>query len=505
MRSSVLFSLGAILLALSQAGCQGCRVRPPGDSGADSGDGGAADSAPDSGGDAGSGDAGSGDGGGVDTGDRGVPVALVADGANQRFLWIRLDTADILHTLDIRALFPSYCVEGFDCVAFGSEPLRDAATDEDRALIVASVSTLEGGSTPEIPSFVAAVRLGEGGDTVDWALDSLDFTVNFADRPDICAQTTPCEAPGRPGSPDWRACTFQTTHAAVIAAETPDKVTLWLADTGKPPRALKVSLNPASTCGVVEEVIGPTTSEDWTDESGPNDLDLVEIGGEERVLLDHLNTDVAEIHGRITAWARPVADPPEQVFRYPLDGSTLMGAHNADVARGADGADYLVYAHGNGDGAHADLEAWDGEADHRGTVGIARFVDGEPRYLLDAAGPGEGFGFLRDADMLDDGTFLLTDSGCFNHTFEDCSKEGALRHVAVDFLDAEPTGRSGAFSEDHATQVIAEASLVDDVVPAELTCGFLTPYEADLRWSDELGSFLRARLDDPEGTCLETR
>ena len=430
----------------------------------------------------------------------GAPLALVADGANQRYIWVRLDTQELIHEVGLRDVFPEHCFGDIECVAFGAEPSVDDETGEDLALIIAYVTAV--GEQPELPGLAARLRLGAEGTTVDWQLDQLDWTVNFFDQPDICTQTTPCESPEPIGSDAWQDCTFRNAHAVKIVEETDTQVTMWIADTGQPSRALQVSLDKSSTCGVVTEVHGDTTTETWTDESGPNDLDLVDYEGAEAMLLNHLGTAGNDALGVSTLWTQGESGW-ELVYRHPADGGHIMGGHNSDMFTASDGQLYHVYAHGNGAGANEIIGEWDPELDHRGTVAILRIEDGQPVYLLDATAPDPGFGFLRDADVLPDDSFLVTDSGCMNHAFEDCDRDAALWHVDIGFMGLQGSEQSGAFGATHDQQRFSEATGIDDLWSSRVTCGMLTPYEADLMWESQLGSTLTAALASPVGTCVE--
>ncbi len=199
----------------------------------------------------------------------------------------------------------------------------------------------------------------------------------------------------------------------------------------------------------------------------------------------------------------PVDGDWRMAWKHPIDGSRLQGGHEADLIQGEDGLPYVVYAHGNGAGVSDDIDHWDGEEDHRGTIGVVRLVDGQPEYLLDGVTSDPRFGFLRDADFLDDGSFLVTDSGCMNPYFPGCKREAGLWHVDVDFENAVATGKTGAFSIDHSQQEFVSVSLDDATFPHWTSCGLLTPYEADFRWDDQLGSFLRSQVDNPVGSCEE--
>ncbi len=446
---------------------------------------------------------------GIETGDSDPPVedarvALVADGGNERYVYIRLDTSELIYEIDLREEFPTLCADPWECVAFGAEPLVDSETGEDLAIIIAYVTSQ--GDSPADPGLAAQLRLSESGVQVDWQLYQLDWTTNFAGQTDICKQTTPCEALEPVGGEDWQDCTFRNAHAVEVVEETEDSVTMWIADTGTPPRALKVRLDKSSVCGVVEEVHGAATHDDWGDgagdPSGPNDLDMITWDGREAMLLNHLTTAGSDTLGVATLWVRG-DDEWDLVYQHPVAGGTVMGGHNSDMVTATDGETYHVFAHGNGAGANQIIGQWDPDLDHRGTISMLRIQDGLPVYLMDVTAPEPGFSFLRDADMLEDDSFLVTDSGCMNTSFEGCQRDAALWHVAFDFHEVQGQGLSGAFSEAHEGQNFEVATLVEDRWPGRLTCGLNTPYESDLILAEQLGTVLSAALVDPVSSCAD--
>jgi hypothetical protein len=433
--------------------------------------------------------------------DLGVPVALVSDGEAERYIWLRLDTQELIYEADLRALFPEVCAPPYVCVAFGSEPMVDPETGEDLAVIIAYV-TADRDTAPD-PALAARLRLTPGGTEIDWQMLQLDWLTNFGDRPDICQQQVPCVAPDADvvGNEIWQNCTLRNAHAVQVVEETETLVTMWVADTGQPPRAVKVQLEKGETCGVVQEVLGEITHEDWGSVSGPNDLDAVDYQGSSGLLLNHLSSTASDVMGASTLWVEG-DDGWEKVYQHPSSGYVL-GGHNSDLVTARDGRLYHIYAHGNGAGANQDINRWDPQDDHRGTVGLVRVEDGEAVYLLDAVAPDPGFGFLRDADMLADDSVLVMDSGCMNTLFEGCVRDAAIWHLSLDFAGLEAAGTTGAYTEDHSEQRFVNAEPLDELWPHRVTCGMSTPYEVDLTWESLVGPALRQALSNPISSCEE--
>jgi len=442
----------------------------------------------------------------IDTGpiDEDTPVVVITDGANQRYLYVRMDTGDVILEVDLTEHFPEICRQGFACTAFGAQPMLDEETGTDRLLLIVSVVVDGGGGHPDTGAFVAMMAITEGGVGVEWLLTNLDFSTNYADRPDICSSST-CEPPdpdGEGGVDAWQECTFSHAHVAKIIEEDETSVSLWLADTGQPARALRVTLDKNQQCGVVDEVLGEINNQDWVDPGGPNDLDVVEIDGQQHLLLTHLNSVGTDGEGMVTLW-RDDGEEWTQLWQHPPGSGRLAGAHNTDLFEGSDGQLYGVYAHGNGLGASGDINKYHDKNDHRGSLGIFRVDVGGPEYIMDVAVSDPGFGFLRDADRLSDGSFLVTDSGPINHMFESCDRPPGIWHVAVDVESYGPSGKSGAFASDRSSQEVVSVEPVDQYWSSPLACGLLTPYESDWVAVEDMGPGLRQAFRNPVGNCQD--
>lgn len=123
-------------------------------------------------------------------------------------------------------------------------------------------------------------------------------------------------------------------------------------------------------------------------------------------------------------------------------------------------------------------------------------------YLFDAWAP--GFGFLRDVNLLPDGTFLVADSGCMAPWLE-CKGSPAVWRVAPPDLTTAPvSSRGGTWTAELDDLELVEAlPVVEDHFPSPFDCGFATPYQAELLPAAGLGNGLLARLEAPAGTCPE--
>ncbi len=440
-----------------------------------------------------------------------VPVVFVADGANGRVIVVRMDTAELMYQVDFAALHPAICADGagYTCVGFGIEPHYDADSDEDRLLYVIHPSA-DGADAPDVPSIVGMARLADEGPEVLWSLDSLDFSVRYGDQASLCAATEPCSAPLDDWA-RWRGCSLSNVHSAAIAEDDDDSVLLWISDTGTPTRALAVRLDKASTCGVVEELLDQSGHPDWGSYDNLNDLDPFSGQGDISLLGTFFSTSSTlpvggPGLGRVVAWQQ-VADSWELDWACPdtpmSDEAFLNAPHNADMVE-IDGQRYVVYAHSNGLGGHWEFEGWTQEDDHRGSIGVLRVDEDGIQYLFDGYHPDDDLHFLRDVDLLGDGSWLLTDSGCVNNLLGDCEHRPGLWNVRLDPGAVEPVeGLDGRWQADHAYQQLLPLEVLHDRWASPLDCGLDTPYEADFRWAADLGATLRARALEPIAACAD--
>lgn len=424
-------------------------------------------------------------------------VAFVVDTSNGRYLYVRLDTREVLHEIDLAKLHPSICGEEI-CAVFGGWPTVDDATGVDEALLVFTPYGVAGGGP-----IVEKVRVTPSGDESLWTMDALDFRTNFPDRDDLCAQDLPCTVPDTEDTDVSRRCRLGLPHEVEITAEDDDSVTMWIADTEAPSRALEVTLDKASRCGVVTDVISADTATGWGAMEAVNDIDVVALpDGERAVLLNSLSQTGEGGQASVSLW-RAVEGGWTMGWRLPSteSGEHLSAAHNADWITGSDGLNYVVYAHSNGQGRHGLVENFTGADDHKGSIGVARVTASTADYLFDAVIP-EGFGFIRDVNLLSDGSFLVVDSGCMSPENLDCTNAPALWQVELpDYTTAVVTGQSGAFTPPPDDQVVLPALPVDRRFEGPLDCDFYTPYAARVIEPDALGTTLQARMERPQRSC----
>lgn len=425
-------------------------------------------------------------------------LALVADSSNGRYLYLRLDTGTVAREIRLATLHPELC-DAKICAAFGGWPSVDQTTGLDEL----TVTFTPPASADSGEAIVEKLRLHPSGEELVWRLDSLDFLTNFPDRPELCAQTTACGVPTTSSEEERRLCQLALSHEVKVIEEDEASVRMWIADTASPSRALKVRLDKASTCGVVEDVLSEATATSWDGIEAVNDVDVVDLGdGQETLLINNLTRSGEGGRASVTFWQK-VEGTWTLLWQHPsaASGGYLSAAHNPDWMVAEDGLPYVVYAHSNGMGRHGQVEQFNGRDDHLGSVGVGRVTAAGVDYLFDATIP-DTLGFVRDVNLLSDGSFLVTDSGCMHPEDSDCDHAGQLWRLSLpDLAQAEATGLSGAFSPDKSEMVVVRAQEVDASVAWPLQCELLTPYSAQWISGADLGATLRADTASPGSAC----
>lgn len=414
-------------------------------------------------------------------------MVVVADSAHERFRYLRLDTDRVVLDIDLDAIDPARCGSA-TCVAFGAEPSVDPATGDDRLLV--TYAPHDDGAT--MASAVAMLRVTADAVEVEWSFSDLDFATHLGARSDLCAAATPCSLPGGDFA-SRRGCGLYHAHDVELVEESEEGVLLWIADTTRPSRAVRAFLPAGASCAVVEAVVSAATATGLPLLDDANDVDAVTIAGEPMVMVSYLS-GTATGTGGFAAFTGD-ADAWQVAWTYPENGP-LAAPHAPMVVDGDDGAQWLVYAHGNGNGLTARADDYS-EGDHHGTIGFARLVDGAPRYAAEVY-PTGGMGFARDVDPLPGGRWLVTDSGCHENTAPECSNEAYVRQFEAS-LPSEVAEVDGRFTPGHEYQERVEVPEPGDTWPSPVPCDLVTPYDTDR--ISEPGPGLQARERAATETC----
>lgn len=434
-------------------------------------------------------------------------VAVVADTSRERIAYVDMADRSLLYGVPLRALHPDDCgpefggtaPEGAHCFPFQVDPelVEDDSGRHDE--LVLSYDRQAPDDAFERAA-IERLRLHPDADPeVRWRLDSLDFTVNYGDRNDLCANTTPCQ----PGSDDPDAvtgvgllCRLAHSHDFDVLAEDDDSVDLLVADTSNE-RVLRVHLDKATTCGVVEDVMSAATLPEWAAGGTPNDVDAVPMDDGSTGVLVTFRSSFADAisggddgHGLVMFFTQD-ATSWTHAWTFPSTGF-LNSPHDTSVIQSPAGLRYLVGAHSDGNGLGLQ-EDWTLKDDALGSITVALLPDlaSPPDYRYDVVLPADdsdpGIGFLRSALPYTPGVngpvttagidWILADSGCMSEA-AGCPRTPGVRALQFDLDDPEDGTGTGAFEAGRGEQTFVEATANGD----RLDCGFLVPYVADLLW-----------------------
>jgi hypothetical protein len=230
---------------------------------------------------------------------------------------------------------------------------------------------------------------------------------------------------------------------------------------------------PDSGTGVADVIATLDSSlKGWGAARWPNHVQVLSRQHEVFLLVTYKGSDpdqTGSSHaGRIMLWS--VTDPahPIRTWAYP-EGGYLAAVHHAVVQDGSsEGERLLLYAHSFGSS-----DEFEGET---GSVGMAMVtLDAPPVYLGDGVtSTDEALGFVRSADLIDQGeTLLVTDSGC-ERPNDRCSRIPRVMELHLSLPG--PAGTSGAFTPDHSEQRFIDLPMIGH----SLGTGLQYPFEAEL-------------------------
>lgn len=434
-------------------------------------------------------------------------IAVVADTSRERIAYVDMGDRSLLYGVPLRALHPDDCGPEFGgsapedahCFPFQADPELVEDDDGRHDELVLSYDRQAPDDYFE-RAVIERLRLHPDADPeVRWRLDALDFTVNYAGRTDLCSNPAPCQSEN--DDPDVLPgvallCRLAHSHDFDVLAEDDDSVDLLVADTSNE-RVLRVHLDKATTCGVVEDVMSAATLPEWAAGGTPNDVDAVPMDdGSTGVLVTFRSSFSDAVSGGddghgLVMFFTPGATSWTHAWTFPSTGF-LNSPHDTSVIQSATGQRYLVGAHsdGNGQGLQED---WTLKADGLGSLTVAALPDlaSPPDYrydvVLPADGADPGIGFLRSALPYTAGVngpattagtdWILADSGCMSEA-SGCPHTPGVRALQFDLDDPEDGPGTGAFEAGRGQQTFLEATPNGD----RLDCGFLVPYVVDLLW-----------------------
>lgn len=384
------------------------------------------------------------------------PLAVVSDLHGDAVHLVDLGTGGIRYTYDVDGHNVDECRVQDDqhrfCLVYQS---RHRLTDDGQDEIVYTYSPVADDSAdPEdVRGRVVGVAPTDPPST-RWQLDRLDWSLVDPDRA-RCAwdAADPCAVDRAVATTEAaiRACQLFWPHDLQILGEDPDfeggagGVRLVLADT-RNDRLLWVTASRQSTCGLVTEVLDHTNP-DWDLYASINGVDTWEDGTTRRLLFSAKDAhgDGSQLEGtweegagkgKIVQW-RDDGEGWVQEWEFPPQSSSVLSFVNSPHGvTHDDGHVYFAHALGSGD-------TWNVGAG--GSLGV---LDRDGGYLYDALPARKDLLYARAVAVLDDGRLLLTDSG----TKGDEHAPAQTSLFVLEPGDDAPSGKSGAWSSDHAEQ-----------------------------------------------------
>lgn len=390
-------------------------------------------------------------------------LAVVSDLHGDRWELVNPYTGRVRYVFDVDGTNVDDCRVQDDarrfCLVYQSRHRIDAEGHDEVAYTYTPVA--EEGTDPDaLRGRVVGIRPGDPA-TERWRLDRLDWSGIDPDGA-RCRwdPADPCQPAPDATEAEVRACQLYWPHDFRVLGEGAEGLSLAIADT-RNDRVVWVD-HPldGGTCGRVTEVLD-RQHPDWDTYASVNALDVWTEGDGRRMLLttkDSLpGADPEQVQGDEAGkgkilywtddgggWTQAWEHPPETTER-PSFVNAPHGIARDDTR--------VFFAHALGAS-----EAW--ETGSGGSVGV---LDWTGAYLYDAVPDGEALTYARSVSVLD-GALLVVDSGTKGD--EHAPAETALLVLELPD-DAAPTGRSGAWSADHAEQELRPVPVRSRSVPKD--------------------------------------
>jgi len=396
-----------------------------------------------------------------------TPRLLVTDLRNNGWFLGDATTGERLSAFDLATVEPEFCLPDYEttyCLVYRSI-FRQALDGRPEVVFTYSRLDATDGSDAEIGDLYG-LYLGVDAETQDirWAFDQLDFSE--LDTYDRCPYQPddPCTPADGLAPSAYRACTLRMPHDQQVLTESADGLELWVADT-RNFRMLRLELDKASTCAVVREVISEHTHSDWDIYQSVNSFQRWDDDVGEHLLMSvkgsiswgaGVEQHGGDSHGKILMWRRPYGGDWAQVWEWPPEStdepSFVNTPHGVDHLTGPDGREWVLFAHSLGLS-----ERWGNGTG--GTVGVIAIEDDIPSYVADLVPAGRvGFHWTRDVSALDDGTILVTDSGCMSGN--DCEDAPGVWTLSLEGIEPASNGQDGVWTQDRSRLWLQEAAVI---------------------------------------------
>lgn len=367
-----------------------------------------------------------------------------------------LGSDEVVERYSLSDVDPGIC-EGQDnpvyCLLFESMPHQALDGREEIVFTWSALDLTDGDDdgANDLISRIAGVDRADG--SLRWSIRNLDFS-GLESSSCLYDAADPCSVRSDLEPYQVWDCSLHMTHSVWITEEDEDSLGMWVVDS-RNSRLLHLQARRDDQCAVVDTLVDSDRHPDWDVYNSVNSLERLELDGETVLLMtvkgsfpdDKTGSDQegGPSKGKILLWRE---DPLEQIWEFPpqTEGaeSFVNTPHGIAWLERPSGERWVLFAHSLGRSDNEDFGSGS-----LGSVAVLRLDDDGPTYLYDAVLPpdqGE-LRFPRDVTPMPDGRVLVSDSGCLG---DDCAYETGL--WVLDLPDAEPTGKGGRWSVDHADQ-----------------------------------------------------
>lgn len=423
-----------------------------------------------------------------------VPESLLLTSQSMNSEVVRImdpNTMKIVYDFDLRKdSFEGCDTQELFCGPIGAEHRLVNGDDVLDVAVYMSNASPNATKVENLHSVITRIRPVKPAQVI-WTLKSLDWS-DIPELAELCAM-----APDAPFEDTDVKCAMIMVHKVQVVDDRPDdqSVTVMMADLlGE--KILQVTLDYAggNTRGHVDWILNGLNPS-WPLKGSPNTVQYIPDMPGGPYLLATYYTEVPQPYGagglvmwqwNGRGWNHAWSFPEPGSSDLPYLNTPHMALYQEDPLTGQG---WITYNHSRalaGDwgsytqlgGSYGWLEPGPTLADPPTYVGDMVVHRADARNMTH---------FSRDFDILPDGTWLLTDSGCENPAF--CTNTARVFRVNPFTLPSSVSGKSGAYAPDFSRLNVVD--IPDAQVEQELQCGFYILFESQWLESDAVGPTLR--------------
>lgn len=433
-----------------------------------------------------------------------VPSSLLLTSQSMNSEVVRImdpNTMRIVYDFDLRkAAFEGCETQQLFCGPIGAEHKLINGDDVLDVAVYQSDGTPNATKIENLHSMITRIKPTRSLQVL-WTMKSLDWS-------DIPALAELCTmAPDAPFEETDTKCAMVMVHKFQVVEDRPQdqQVTVVMADLlGE--KVIQATLNYAggNTKAHVDWILNGLNP-DWPEKGSPNTVQYIpDMPGGPYLLVTYY-TEVPQPYGGggIVMW-QWTGQGWTQAWSFPEPGSSdlpyLNTPHMATYQEDpTTGAGWITYNH-----SRALAGDWGSYTQLGGSFGLLQpgpTLADPPSYVADLVlhrdDPKNMTHFSRDFDILEDGSWLLTDSGCENSAL--CTNTARVFRVRPFELAASSVTRSGSYAQDLSR--INVVDIPDSQVEAELQCGFYILFESQWLKTEALGPTLLSAAASATTPC----